>query len=85
VRLDTASTALRYTRRRLKDADVYLFFNESAGDFSHSVTVRSDGRRVERWDPRTGKIMPVPATGRNGSMKILLSLKPYETNIFVVR
>jgi len=85
MRLDTASTALRYTRRLLKDADVYLFFNESAEDFSHKVTVRSDGRRVERWDPQTGSITPVAATGRNGSMTIPLSLKPYETNIFVVR
>lgn len=85
VRLDTACTALRYTRRLLRDADVYLFFNESAEDFSRKVTVRSDGRRVERWDPQTGSITPVAATGRNGSMTIQLSLKPYETSIFVVR
>jgi hypothetical protein len=80
-----ASTALRYTRRLLKDADVYLFFNESGEDFSRKVTVRSDGRRVERWDPQTGAITPVTATGQNGSMTIPLSLKPYETSIFVVR
>jgi hypothetical protein len=85
VRLDTASTALRYTRRLLKDADVYLFFNEGAEDFSRKVTVRSDGRRVERWDPQTGAVTPVAATGRNGSMTIPLSLKPYETSVLVVR
>ena len=71
--------------RRLMDADVYLFFNEGPGDFARNVTVRSDGRRIERWDPQTGKIMPVAATGRNGSMKIPLPLKPYETTILVVR
>jgi alpha-L-rhamnosidase len=85
VRLDTPSTALRYTRRQLKDADVYLFFNESAEEFSHSVTVRSAGRRVEQWDPQSGTITSVAATGRNGNMTIPLSLQPYETSVLVVR
>jgi hypothetical protein len=85
VRLETASTALRYTHRRLQDADVYLFFNEGAEDFTHNVTVRSDGRRVERWELQTGSVTPVAATGRNGSMTIPLSLKPYETSVLVVR
>ena len=85
VMLDTTDTALRYMHRRLMDADVYLFFNEGPGDFARNVTVRSDGRRIERWDPQTGKIMPVAATGRNGSLKIPLPLKPYETSILIVR
>ena len=85
VVLDTTDTALRYMHRRLRDADVYLFFNESPGDFARNVTMRSDGRRIERWDPQTGKIMPVAATGRNGSLKIPLPLKPYETSILIVR
>ena len=85
VRLDTASTALRYTRRRLEDADVYLFFNESLGDFTRSVTMRSAGRRMERWDPQSGTIAPAAATGRNGTMTVSLSLKPYETIVLVVR
>jgi hypothetical protein len=85
VRLDSASTALRYTRRRLEDADVYLFFNEGPEKFERSVTMRSAGRRVERWDPQNGTIAPVTATGRNGAMTVPLSLKPYETIVLVVR
>jgi hypothetical protein len=85
VRVDKASTALRYTRRRLEDADVYLFFNESPEDFAHTVTVRSAGRRVERWDPQSGTIAPVAAIGRNGAMTVSLSLKPYETTVLIVR
>jgi hypothetical protein len=85
VRLATASTALRYMRRRLKDADVYLFFNEGAENFTSNVTVRSDGRRVERWDPQTGTTTGLAATGQNGSMTVPLSLKPYETSVLVVR
>jgi hypothetical protein len=85
VRLDTASTALRYTRRQLENADVYLFFNESPDGFARGVTMRSAGRRVERWDPQSGTIVPVVATGRNGAMTVPLSLKPYETTVLVVR
>jgi hypothetical protein len=85
VRVDKANTALRYTRRRLEDADVYLFFNESPEDSAHTVTVRSAGRRAERWDPQSGTIVPFAATGRNGAMTIQLSLKPYETSVLVLR
>ena len=85
VKLDTPSTALRYMRRRLEDADVYLFFNEGAEDFARNVTVRSPGRRIERWDPQSGTISPVRASGRNGFMTVPLSLKPYETTVLVMR
>ena len=85
VKLDTPSTTLRYMRRRLKDADVYLFFNEGPENLTRSVTVRSPGSRIERWDPQTGTVSPVKASGRNGSMTVLLSLKPYETSVLVVR
>jgi hypothetical protein len=85
VRLESPSTALRYTRRQLKDADVYLFFNESPEEFARRITMRSAGRRVERWDPQSGTIAPVAATGRYGTMTVALSLKPYETTVLVVR
>lgn len=85
VTLDKPDAALRILRRRLKDADVYLFFNEGAQAFAQTVTMRSEGRRVEMWDPQTGKIVPVTATGTKGSVKIQLVLKPYETNVLVLR
>ena len=37
VTLDSPETALRINTRRLKDASVYLFFNESAEPISHTV------------------------------------------------
>jgi hypothetical protein len=85
LKLDAPDTALRYTRRRLKDADVYLFFNEGAQVSSHTVTLRSEGRRIENWNPQTAAITSVHATRSKGSMKIQLALKPYETRILVVR
>jgi hypothetical protein len=85
VRLDKPDAALRYMRRRLKDADVYLFFNEEAEASSDALTLRSEGRRAEIWDPQTGKITAAKATGANGAVKIQLELKPYETRVVVVR
>jgi alpha-L-rhamnosidase len=85
VMLDKPDTALRYMRRRLKDADVYLFFNEGADASSHTATLRSDGRRVELWDPQTGKIAAAKAANTKGEVKIQLELKPYETSVVVVR
>jgi len=85
VRLDKPDAALRYMRRRLKDADVYLFFNEGAEASSHAITLRSEGRRTEIWNPQTGKITAAKATSANSAVKIQLELKPYETKIVVVR
>ncbi len=72
-------------RRKLKDADVYLFFNEGPDNLTHAVTLRSEGHRLERWDPQTGEVTPIPATTVKGAVKVQLTLKPYETNIIVVR
>jgi hypothetical protein len=83
--LDTPDTALRTMRRRLKDADVYLFFNEGAQPSSHLVTLRSEGKRVEIWDPQTAAITPLKATSGKGSVKVQLALKPYETRVLVIR
>jgi alpha-L-rhamnosidase len=83
--LDSPDTALRMMKRRLKDADVYLFFNEGAQASSHAVTLRSEGRRVEIWDPQTAAITPLKATSGKGSVKVQLALKPYETRVLVIR
>jgi hypothetical protein len=85
VALDKPDTALRTMRRRLKDADVYLFFNEGAETSSHVLTLRSEGRRAEVWDPQTGKIATARATSEQGAVKIRLDLRPYETSAVVVR
>jgi hypothetical protein len=85
VMLDKADIALRTMRRRLKDADVYLFFNEGAEASSHTMTLRSEGRRVELWDPQTGKITAANTTNTKGAVRLQLELKPYETSVVVVR
>ena len=85
VVLDKPDTALRVMRRRWKDADVYLFFNEGGDASSHTVGLRSEGRRAEVWDAQTGQVTAAKATSAKGSVKIQLELNPYETRVVVVR
>jgi hypothetical protein len=85
VALDAPDTALKVMTRRLKDADVYLFFNEGAQGSSHSVTLKTAGKTVEVWDPATGTVSPVAATAATGGVTVKLDLKPYETELLTVR
>jgi hypothetical protein len=86
VALDTPDTALRVMTRRLKDADVYFFFNESAQPFSQSVTLKTGGKKLEAWDAQSGTVSPVAsATSAAGTVKLKMDLKPYETRLLVAR
>ncbi len=85
VSLDTPDPALKINTRRLKDADVYLFFNEGAQPSSHTVTLKAEGRKVQVWDPATGSVSPLESTAANGSVILKLDLKPYETRLLTVQ
>ena len=74
--LETPDTAVRLIHRKLADAEVYLFFNESAAPVSHALRFKSKPKRIEAWDPQTGTVKPADST---------LQLAPYETRILVVR
>jgi hypothetical protein len=85
VALDAADTALKVTTRRLKDADVYFFFNEGAQSSSDTVKLLSAGRKVEAWDPATGAISAVDSTPIQGGVAVKLELRPYETRLITVK
>ncbi|MGP8258360.1 MAG: glycosyl hydrolase [Acidobacteriaceae bacterium] len=85
VALDAPDPALKVNTRRLKDADVYLFFNEGAQASSHTVTLKTAGKGVEEWDPATGSVSPVTSTAGKGVMTVKLELKPYATELLTVR
>ncbi len=85
VALDAPDTALKVNTRRLKDADVYLFFNESAQASTHSVSLKATGKTVEAWDPATGTVSPVSSTTNKGAVTVKIELKPYETELLTVR
>jgi len=85
VALDAPDPALKVMTRRLKDADVFLIFNEGAQASSHSVTLKTAGKKVEAWDPATGTVSPMSSTAGKGAVTMKLELKPYETALLAVR
>jgi hypothetical protein len=85
VSLDAPDPALKVMKRRLRDSDVYLFFNEGPAASNHTVTFRNDGQLVERWDPETGKIAAVVSSRSEGAFNVQLQLAPYQTAILMIR
>jgi len=85
VRMDTADPALKVMKRRWKDAEVYLFFNECGKASDHTITLSSTGRRVEAWDAQAGTVEPVDLTNNGGHLTVRLNMQPYETRVIVVR
>jgi hypothetical protein len=85
VRMDTADPALKVMKRRWKDAEVYLFFNECGKASDHTITLSSTGRRVEAWDAQAGTVEPVDSTNNGGHLTVRLNMQPYETRVIVVR
>jgi hypothetical protein len=83
--LDAVDTALKVMKRRWKDADVYLFFNEGNQESEHAVTLFSKGHSVEVWDAQTGSVSPLDSTSIGGHLNVRLNLHPYETQLLVVR
>jgi alpha-L-rhamnosidase len=85
IALDSPDTSLRYMKRQLKDAAMYLFFNESDHAISRSVTLMCKGKSAEVWDPQSATVQPISSARTKNSVKIQLVLRPYETRVVVVR
>jgi hypothetical protein len=85
VALDVPDTALKVMTRRLRDANVCLFFNEGAEASSHTVTLKADGKSVEVWDPQTGSVATVASMTGKGRVSLKVELKGYETELVMVR
>jgi hypothetical protein len=85
ITLDAPDTSLRYMKRRLKDSDVYLFFNEGATTDTHAITFHTDAQMIEVWDPETGSVSSAISTRGEGTMTIQLAMKPYATIVLMAR
>jgi hypothetical protein len=85
IQLDRPDTALRAMKRRWKDANVYLFFNEAADAATHTVTLTGPGKRIEVWNPQTGERAPAAALVLAHGLKLTLTLHGYETRVLVVQ
>jgi hypothetical protein len=87
VAVDHETTWLKYQHRRLKDADVYFFFNEGGDplDLNATVAANAAAQQAQVWDGRTGKIETLPgATFANGKAVLPLKIGPWETRLVVV-
>lgn len=85
ITLDSPDAALKVMTRRLKDANVYLFFNERDQAMTHSVTLKGDGKTVQAWDPATGAVSTIASKTAKGAVTVSLALQPYETRLLAVR
>jgi hypothetical protein len=87
VATDQATTWLKYNHRRMKDADVYFFFNEGETPLSLKTTVLNTGtaRQAQLWDTTTGKTEPwAGATFASGKTTLPLELPAWGTKIVVI-
>jgi hypothetical protein len=85
IHLQNANSSLRVMKRRLKDAEVYVLFNEGAQILEEKAVLHVDGHRVEQWDAGTGKVERIASPRAEGGVAIKLDLKPYEMRLLVVR
>ena len=85
VRTATRDTALRVMKRKWKDADCYLFFNEGDKTIDDTITFLSEGRTVEVWDAQTGTITQLQTQRAGHNPEVHLALQPYTARILVVR
>jgi hypothetical protein len=83
--LDQPDTAWRVLKRRWKDAEVYLIFNEQAIPATHTVTLTTPANRIEVWNPQTAAITPAPTLKSPTGPQLTIALQPYETRVLVVR
>lgn len=84
VKLDKSCPAVKYVHRKLADADLYFFFNESTEQQMANATLAGIGQTQE-WNAMTGDINIIEnASSENGQVELSLELEPYGTTFIVV-
>jgi alpha-L-rhamnosidase len=87
VATDQPTAWLKYNHRRLKDGDLYFFFNEGEQPLALNVTVRSaqSATRAQDWNSYNGTIEPwANAVTREEKTTLPLQLPPWGTTFLVV-
>lgn len=81
---EDSNSGFRYRHGKLKDGDVYVFYNNSDQKQASTCRILGNGL-VQVWNPKNGVIVPVGGTyiGK-GFAKIPLDLAAFETRIVVL-
>ena len=83
--LHDASTLVSYTRRQLRDADVYFVFNSGDAKFATTATLAGTGD-VQFWDANTGTIRQLEGARATAAahVRVPLTLEPSGTALLVI-
>lgn len=85
VTLSAAAKTVKYVHRKLRDADVYFFFNEGKDDVAQTALLAGTGN-AQRWDAETGRVENIEGAAREADgMRVPLNLKGHESRIVVIR
>ncbi len=81
ITLSNATTALRVTHRKWRDAEIYFIFNESATPVSEDVKFSKPVHHVEVWDADAG----TTTNALTSKGALAMEWKAYESRILIVQ
>ena len=80
---NTSKDKVYFAHRRLVDADAYFLNNHSKHVFNSKVTLRTDAKYAEYWDPVIGKRFSLPAVTTRKGLTVGITLQPGESGFIV--
>jgi hypothetical protein len=84
IRMNQPRPTVKGIHRRLRDADLYFFFNEDLETQFCEVDLKGNGE-AQSWNAMTGTIEIIDSEPLNsGMVRVKLELKPYATQCIVV-
>jgi hypothetical protein len=84
VDLEAPNETVRFTHRKIENADYYFIANRSANTFDGDITFRVTGKKASIWNPLTGqRFRTLPAHDDGKRTTIPIPLEGYES-LFVV-
>lgn len=75
--------SISYTRRILKDADIYYIFNESNAEVSFRASFDAVGR-VKEWNGFTGEVSEIPFTVNGDRTEVDFVIEGYGSRIITI-
>lgn len=76
--------SIRYTRRILRDADIFFVFNEGKRELSFKASFDAVGK-VSVWDGFTGEIKPIPSRIVDDRTEVELCIEGYGSCIISIQ